>query len=1095
MYGHFDIAQKKAISILRLQAKTTFLLFLSFVFLNSYGTSKMDNALPAETTSSNFYQQSIISGTILDEYGDPLPGVIIVVQGTARSTVSDVDGTYSIEASPGEVLVFSYVGMISQEITVGGDDSVNVTLSIDNAALEEVVITGYTKTSREALSGSVSTVNVEDISVLPTPTLSSNLEGKAAGVQVSTYTGNPGSLAEIKIRASTLGARPLFVIDGVLSDRAAFELLDPSEIKDFSILKDAATTSMYGVKGAGGVIVINTLSSRTGKPTITYRVSTALDNPIHYVQPMNAYENALFKNKMDEYTGATPTFSDDELAFFKNEYNAKSMSDAVYEPWRASRSHHALTIGGGTEKISYNFAGNFFGADGITYDTHKRYALSTNIKAQVNDYITASMNLRKSNGNDQQPFTGINWWNNRDTYNIFEWLTWAPPWIPAKIDGKATSISDIGNDLPFNPFAIFEHRANGMSHDNINDDVLNGSVTVDVKVPGVEGLTGSIFYNQQEYITNRENYFSKGGTVTYPMLREGGRGHIIRTLDPNKAPRSFEGANLGYREVLWHRNNKSRNYTLRPSLSYDNQFGDHKISAYGMYEQRESTDEGFSAWRFDLPGVKKPYFNYFSSDKDLQGNGDYESKEASIGYLATANYSFADKYFMTATYRRDGSTRFHPDNRWGNFGGLSGAWVVSREDFFENIKPTVNYLRAQLSYGLVGSDAVGGWSWAPSYGQGTANIMINGGRPHSLRSPGRLPAKDLTWEKMKEWNFGLEMKFLDSRLSLLTELFKRKGYDRFGSRNTSVPQLIGISLPNVNYREGKTNGFELTAGWADSGGDLSYNISANYGYNASYETVVDIADNVWDRDNPLKNRVGRISALTTDGFVTSQEMADELAAAGYTMNGVAYQVGDYLFRDVHGDNSTDANGNWVSGEFKPDGTTKWNDWALTDMLNYNPHTFGLNLSLDWKGLSGAVQLVGQAGGHRVPDRNIIWNGLWLGRGAADFMNDHWSPENPDATFPKWKTAHNNTYFWATYQVDRIYESMAYVRLQNLNLSYQLPGSLMDKLKLVNSLSVYATGSNLATWSPFLKRYGTDPTIHGSSYPMMQTLTFGLNAKF
>ncbi len=1025
--------------------KLTLLLLLISVF----GVlASVNSTLNTASLTIADQQERTVTGTVVDENGDPVPGATVKVKGTSIGTITELDGKFSITVPDDDaILVISYVGMGTQEIAVGGRSVVNVSMATQAVGVDDVIVVGYGTQKKATLIGAVTTVDAEQIETIPTSNLSNILAGRLSGVHIQQTTGTPGIPSNIRVRSAASWNRsvPLYVIDGVVRDVDAFNALDPNEVDQISVLKDAASAAIYGARSANGVILVTTKKGKSGKAKISYSGAYSQDKPVQVPEMVSPYEAAVFNKSIGH------AWSDEELEHMKT-LEPNAWYDAAYQD--PVRMRHALNITGGSDKINYFIGGSYFDERGflpnLNYD---KYNIRGNLNAAITDDLSVELNLSNSYG-DRQRFNFTYDWGSADLNNLWGKLLYFFADVPPYIDGKPNDPGWLGN--------MVERMKNG-GYWNSTAQNIDALFTAKYDIPFVDGLSVKGTYSKN-IVNDKWKIFDKK-QLLYVFKRTGANGRIYT----NEVVGTKMSGDPG-RERLATQFQNTDSYQGNVQLDYNRVFNDrHDVSAALVYEVSEGQNEWFYARRYDFPIITKDQFFATSDDsKDsfVTGNAGEVGRSSYIGRI---NYSLDDKYLFQASVRRDGSMLFAPGKRWGWFPAAGAGWLISEESFFNSSK--VDFLKLRASVGLTGSDAVGGWQWLEKYNPASGFYFGNGNTKGV--SYGGVTNKDLTWEKTLAYNVGVDSRLFKD-FSVTAEYWFRNTYDILGRRILSLPSTLGANLPAENYGEVHSNGFELELGYDKYlAEDFNLFAKANLGYATNKVITRDVAENTLDVDNPIGRPLGYLRTYVVKDILRTQADLDALPA-GYRIFGYTPQLGMFNYEDVSG----------VDGV--PDGKIDGYDRQVVKGNSSPPFTYGLNFGGDWKGFSLDALIQGVAGvkkmysdgyGRRYTD----------GQRAYAFWRDSWSPENPNAEFPKivrWNgsPAHVGSSFWL--------RNSSFARLKYLNLGYKLPTDLSGKVGLSN-LQLTLSGTNLLTLTKYKFH---DPEIGSAmSYPNTKTFTIGLNA--
>lgn len=1014
-----------------------------------------------------------ISGVVKDAQGEPVIGANVVVKGDElNGVITDFDGNFTLDVPEDGSFEVSYIGYLSQVLPVKGKSTFMVSLKEDTKTLDEVVVIGYTTQKKGLLSGSVEHMKMDDqMKTMPTTAAGNLLVGKLAGVDVSTPGAIPGSDPDITIRTVSAWKRgdkkqqPVtYVIDGVVRGAGDFNNLSPNEIDDITVLKDAASAAIYGSRSAGGVILVTTKKGKTGKPTVNYSYSYSVDTRTKNSDLTSAIETGELYNRINgEADPAGWAWSQEELDYFKNvnEGWGYDQLDMVYR--NPATQTHNVSVNGGNEKIRYFAGGSYVQQKGflepLSYD---KYNLRLNVTADVSDNFQVQTGLALYNNKKGNVADNENPW---DTYKKLR--VWQPDQAVFTDSGQYIDYGWIGN---------VGARVNGGSGYNKNE-YLKPQLTVSgtYKAPFLKGLSAKMSYSK-----SWTNEITKKFYTNYDMMimkRSGPNNRIMSTKDSDIV--GVKRSSWITKDYIERKSAWSDDQQLNFQLSYDNVFNDvHRVSGTLVTEWYEGGGasiwggrEGFSVYTTDQ------FWAASGTRADSWADGDTDWKDGRMSYIGQFNYSYADKYLFTFSFREDGSMKFAPDKRWGFFPAASAGWVVSEENWFG--KKHVQRLKLRASAGLTGDDSVGGWQWQESYKSDGKNAYF--GKNPSRRvglTYGSVVNENMTWEKSLSFDLGVDVDFLD-HWNLSLDYWFRNTYDILDNRVLSLPSTFSLSMPAENYGKVRAQGLDFKLGYSGQSKDFTYfaNLTASYGWN---EVITkDYAENAKWYDIPVGRSLSYITGYKFDRIIGTQEELDAFIEAhpGYLHKGKSPELGMMVFKDLSGPDGT------------PDGII--DSWDKTILKNKNnPLIYGLNLGGSWKGLGLDMMFSGRLGAYKwMKDlvQGVEWNRMW-----KEWYTDSWSPENPHASLPMRK----NNDQTKTYDEDTDYwlKKNNFMRMKYLTVSYELPknqfySSVFDKVR------VFFTGTNLFVWSNFNKNY-YDPEIgDGNSFPVSRSFSFGIDVSF
>ena len=1010
----------------------------------------------AEKRQAISQQSFTVTGTVVDPSGLPVIGANVLIQGTSNGTITDIDGKFSLEVTKSSMLVVSYIGFSDYVVKVTEKGPLFITLKEDAKALEEVVVVGYGTQKKVNLTGAVSSVSAEELEEVPSASLSSALSGKISGVLITQSGGKPGAGASMTVRAQGTwnNTEPLYVIDGVVRDKFAFDGLDMSEIEALSVLKDGASAAIYGARAANGVVLVTTKKGKVGKPIISYTGSVGFSDATKIPKTQNAYNQAVFindnlrANDIDEVDSRY--YTQDELDYFKG-HNYNWLDESWKKP---ILTRHSINVNGGNDRIRYFIGGSYYYETGSFKNlSFKKYNLRSNLEANITKDLVVSLNLNIDRRNDDKPYW--KWDGDKDTMSdLYKGLLFRTGQVAPYIDGKPT-----GTFVEWHPLEILEDHT-GYNRKRFTN--YEATAVLSYNVPFIKGLNLKFQYNSY----NRDTFikqFNRPYTL-YNFKMTGGHNHIV-----TNEVESTKVRNDG--DFLYEKYDNNNNYQLNFIANYSNTFGKHDVGALFVYEQSEGTVNWFDGQRnLFISSAVDQMFAGSSDSKESRVNGS-GSETGRISYVGRLNYAYNQKYLIEASFRYDGSVNFAPENRWGFFPSGSVAWRISEEDFFKNNVTFVDYLKLRASVGLLGNDAVGGWQWLQRYG------IVEGAQFGSLTSgveSNVLPNKDITWEKSLTYNFGFDANLFKSRVTLSVDAFHRHTYDILGNRIASLPTTFGAKMPAENYAVINSRGFEVELGYKDKiGKDFSYYVKGNLGYATNEVKVKDEAENLRAYKSEIGHNTDRLMGYIATGIIRTQADLDALPE-GYQIFGQKPELGMMNYRDLRGANSDE-----------PDGIIDENDqdWIIDHTVP--PINYGVSVGGSWKGFAVDVFFQGVAGN----DIMINMRGHEARAEATnfDFWTDHWTPENVNAKFPGAGRSNSGraSTFWT--------KSGSFLRLKNLNISYTLPKHITQNLNL-GQLRFFFTGNNLCLLQNKLKYY--DPENSSIiAYPLMKNYSFGVNLSF
>ena len=992
-------------------------------------------------------QMKKISGKVTDQFGASLPGVSVIVKGTTIGVISDNSGNYSLSnISENATLVFSFVGMKAQEVSVGNKMTINLVMAEEAFGLEEVVAIGYGTRKKETLTGAISNVEGKDLKINPAPNLSSSLGGKIPGLISVNYSGQPGEDGnKLLIRGlGTLGDNsPLVIVDGI--DVGNIDRLDPNDIESLSVLKDASA-AIYGSKAANGVIIVTTKKGTTGKPVIEYGYNMGLGQPTMKPHMANAYD---YNNYINAYYVANNE-SDKQMSVADLDKLRTGSSPDTYfantDWWKAvvrqytPIQRHTASIRGGTDELKYFASVGYLdqqsvfkqGADGFNQSNYR-----VNIDWQVTQFIKVGMKVSGRFEDKEKQTTPIRdiWQsimaiNPRYPVNFsngLPWEGWQDGWNPSVM------VTDAGGA------------------DRFKTNSFTNMITYEVKIPGLEGLSVDGFFDQDNSQTN-ERYQQFPWTV----YSSDGKGNYTPTIAKRLA-----------QIYISQSNNTSTSNTFNAKLNYAHKFGKHNINAFVAYEQSTYDYNWISAYRKDIISTSVDAQLFMGSQIGQVANGS-AYKNSRRNYFSRLSYDFSNKYFLDFTLRRDGSPIFPKNKRYGNFPGIAASWRISEENFMKNKYPFISNLKLRTSWGQLGNDRVAEYQYLTAYNYQDAQVLF-GGANNSL--PGFYPSvnanPNITWEVAENLNLGLEAGLFEKLIEVNFDVYRNSRKNILIQRNASIPAYVGLSLPNENLGKMRNSGFELQLTHNKTIGKVSYSISGNYSYNNNKVIDIDETPNVLDWQKQTGKPFGAQLYYKTAGLYSQADIDN----ANLPKYGGA-KAGDIKVLD-----------------YNKDGKIDGDDRVRMDKsLDVPRIMYGFNIKAAYNSFDLNLAFQGAEKVYRYLYTGDIGT---RGNFFSDYYTNYWSASNPNGRWPK---ANPNT-FGSTNNNDFFVLPAGYLRLSSMELGYTLPKTITTKVG-IEKLRVYFSGSNLFLIYNKLKYF--DPEMadtRGYYYPSQRIFNFGVNVSF
>jgi TonB-linked SusC/RagA family outer membrane protein len=1011
-----------------------------------------------------FAQGIKISGKVTDKTnGEALPGVTVGVKNSANGTVTNGSGSFSIIAPSGSVLTFSFLGYAKKEVTITGNEPLNVVLEPSNSELNEVVVVGYGTREKKDLTGSVSTVTSSQVRDLPVAAVDQKLIGQMPGVQISLTTGAPGGGTSIKVRGSgSIGAgdNPLFVIDGFAISNTTgqsynpLNVLSPDDIESVTVLKDASSTAIYGSRGSNGVVVITTKKGKKGTQVVSLNSYFGTQQVPQKGRPevLNGTEYAQFRRDMitDAFIAQGKTATDADIPVeFRNpsQYGVgTNWYDAVLRS--ALQNNVDASIRGGTETTQYSFSVGRLEQQGtLRYTDYSRYTLQANVQSNISKRLKVGLNLAPGGGiqNRASLETG-----QRDVLTRTLWLS------------PIVSIYDVnGNRTLFinSPGAIGAgNPLNTLQYAGTNAKYFRGLASAFAELEIISGLKAKYTYNI-DYSMNRS--FQFGPSFVYS-----------ETGNQNPSP-SIPNSNTA--------NTSTFNWLSEFVVNYDKNIGkDHKINALVGYTAQKERYDGYN---FNATNYPDNLVQSINAAALLNGQGAGIEKWSLISYLARINYTFKDKYLLTATIRQDGSSRFGANKRYGTFPSAALGWRVTEEEFMKNVT-WLNNLKLRGSYGRSGNFNIGNYSYASNISG--ANYSF-GGQLASGRVSTSVSNQDLTWENSDELDLGMDLSVVNNRVNFTFDYYNRVTSGMLF--NNEIPLSSGFSSALVNLGKIRNRGLEFSINSSNLTGEFTWNTNLNVTVNRNKVLALN-ADNA-----PIyagRSGEGNYTHITEVGKPLGQFF-------GYVVQGVYRNQADF--------NSSPKNQSSVVGSIKykdVDGNGVIEPVKDFTVIGnpYADFTYGVTNNFGYKNLNLSVIVVGSQGGQIMKTSNeFLTNIDGVFNVDRKILNRWRSPENPgDGVTP---TTNGGRVLYRDVNSGWI-EDASFLRIQNVTLGYNFKQKFITNSKVFKSLRVYGSVQNLVT---FTKYSGGNPEAitNGSSvltpgrdfvgYPLPRTMIIGLNMTF
>ena len=1071
----FDVNRKVSVNVEKEQIESILDLLFSETSIryqivdNQVVLSKNEfTAAVVAPAKSSAILQELISGVVTDDSRMPLPGVSIKIVGTSRGADTDFDGNFSIQASEGDVLEFSYVGMKTQLITIETSKTLNLVMIADENILDEVVIVGYGTQKKKSLTAAVSQIESAEIQTTTATSLAQKLQGKVAGLNIRQTDGAPGFFRNsINIRGF---GEPIYVIDGVLRGGSAdFQRLSSSDIESISVLKDASA-AIYGLNAANGVIIVTTKKGKKGKANFTYNGSYGVSTPTDIPVMANAAQYSTLRNEANLNAGLSPLYSEEQLALWNSsEFKSTDWSKETLLN-SSHRQQHDISASGGSDDVSYYFNLGFMQDNGLLKSgdiNYTKFNFRSNVSAKVTKNITATFNIAAFTDKRESPI-----WN---MFNIWRGTVSSLPINPAYANNNTDYLHRVQDGQAMNPVAIAQSDLTGYARNE--DNVFQTAFDVNYEVPYVKGLELKAKVSYDPRFAQAKSLAKDFVLYDYDIENE--------TYDET-----------AFNKPAWIRNdyNNSKLLTLQAQANYKTTIADnHNVAGLLVFEQREQT--GRAAF------IRK-FYDFFTNDQIDQAtdtnaeSGGNEVTIRNMSYIGKLNYDYKGKYLLELIARYDGSYRYHPDVRWGLFPSISGGWRISDEAFMQDISWLSN-LKLRASFGVVGQDAGAPFQYIPAFsttGGGTyefdEGMLTNGAATPSIVN------EELTWMESKIVDFGIELGLFKHTLNITADVYQRDRTGLLAYRNVTIPNTFGGTLPQENLNSDRVQGIEFSATYNNNIGEFKYNISGNYNLARTMNVYIESAPftSSWSQyrsgaSNRWNDMVWQYNVLGQ--FQNSEEILTAPIQGGTTGNSLELP-GDFRYEDLNGDGVIDGN------DQRP------NAYNETPKSN-----FGLTLAGQWRGFDFSMLFQGAA--NFTARYTHAYSTMFWGEGNLPaYFEDRWhkadySDQNSAWVPGKWPALRVGSdqapQLYAASDVWR--RDASYVRLKNIELGYTLDNNGLRKAG-ISSVRIYSNASNVYTWADeFIKPFDPEKvadsnsqgTSAGWSYPILRTVNFGVNLKF
>ena len=1087
-------------------------------------------------------QDQIVKGQIVDENGEPIIGAsVTLASNKAKGTITDFDGNYQLSVPKGEKVTITFIGYMPQTVKPGG----KVQLQVDSQSLDEVVVVGYGSQKKAHLTGSVSTVEMDDIQDLANGGLATSLSGMVNGLSVSGGDARPGERATMKIRdVNSLGEigstaqEPLYVIDGYIYPNdvkvgnstqnlgaEAFNNLDPSEVESISVLKDASA-AVYGARAANGVILVTTKKGKVGAPNISYSGSIGFTDEVARPKMLSAYNYGRLYNAIaaadptnTSLNKTTALFQADELEAMKDlNYD---LLDKYWETGYTMR--HAVNVSGATDKVSYFGGVTYFKQDGnLGKLDYNRWNYRAGIDVKISKWLSANLTVSGDYSKKNKPLVKVGGSGDEKDYNL---LLTRPYYIPEYVDGYAIPAIGVSggvrNQNQYYNFDVLQNNGD-YSRQMTNNSSINGSLSYDFGWSDIlKGLKLRFSYSKS--INNdKTNQYGSSFTLYQMTKRYGSGAHLYTPTSGDDSSIDYLSSS-NFNPITWNNGNmlyrtmtRTDNYQMNFTAQYARDFGKHHVNALFSIEKSEAESEYLQGQR------ENPY--PFTTGQYNSADGEMttvftRSESGTLSYIGRLNYAYADRYLFEFLLRSDASTKFAPKNYWGTFPAISAGWVISEEPWFQKNKNLswIDFLKVRASWGLTGRDNLAAWQWmtiyaqdanrGPVFGTGVSNDSKN---RITFNKNNSAVNEDVHWDKSYKTNVGLDFQVLNKRLAINVDYYYEKNREMLLNLAQEIPTTIGTQTASQNLGEMNNWGWEIGITWRDKiGKDFKYRISLNTGYSDNEVLMMDWATDYLYRQITYGSRtdVGIWGMQCIGMFRSFQDIEEYFekynitSYMGLTKDKV--RPGMLIYKDVRGAYNSE------TGTYDgPDGIVDKDNDQVCLSNRSNPYGFTINAHADWKGLSITTQFgaswggyttlpaaaIGVASGSNIeyynmpsfwdPDNMYVYQNIYDGSGNL-LMTENRTAKYPNLAYQSINAVTSS--FW------RI--SSTNIRLSRLTLAYTLPQQWFKKVGIKN-VRINVTGQNLINfYNPYPDNFTSPMAGTYGSYPNLRRWDIGVNLSF
>lgn len=1028
-----------------------------------YTYSVKGDYLVITSPSQNSVNQKVknVKGVVVDETGEPVIGANVVVAGTTNGTVTDFNGNFTLEVPENGTLDISFIGYLTQSISLKGKSDFRITLKEDTQKLDEVVVVGYGTRSRKSITGSVDQVNSEIFENRPVTNATQALQGASANLIIQSKNANPNDNSmNINIRGvSTMGNNdPLIVIDGLVSSSSTLNNLNPNDIDNVSVLKDAGSAAIYGSRSANGVILVTTKKGSKGsKPVVAFNGQVGIQDPHILFSPVEGWQNAMLRNQANMNVGSAPQFTPTQI---RDLYDHRNEEEWLYDQIVKSglQQNYNINVSGGSENTTYMVSASYYNQESNFQGSYgmERYNFRSNLSTEYGRFkLTSLMAYNRRKDRTVAGGTGNTIINSSrvPSYYYYKFM-----------EGDKYLVNDIVGDD--NPLALLQDGG----YEKKDEDNFIGSMNLDFKI--IDGLKAT-------------------GLVGLDLTQH----HRYRR--DKKVP-LYSSADLENPVLYMHSNTMTedyneKRYTLSTQflLDFNRTFNSvHNVSAlFGVSNESYTKQASRIAWEYTDEDLGLPTTDESVQNKDNKNSNNDTDQTSITSIFGRVGYNYMDRYYGDVSFRYDGSSKFAKDQRWGFFPSFSAGWRLSEEAFMDTYKSNIGDLKLRASYGVLGNQNVDNYSYQTVYQMNNNGYVFNG-----ISVPGTSYTDGnafLTWEKSANFNIGADATFLNGSLFLSVDYFDKKTTNIL--LTPEVSSIYGGSAAKENAGEMKNRGWEVTVNYKLNSGDFYHNFNFNISDSKNKVTDFGGKERIDQNDQLYKliregEALGSYFGYKTDGLFQSY---DEISNSALPV-GASVQPGDVKYVDQNGDKVIDEKDRVVLGNAFP------------------RYTFGFTYNMTWKGFDLNVMLQG------VGKRSMYLRGELIEPFHSNYSYciyehqlDFWTPTNPDARWPRLVApgSSSSTNNWGMAGSDIYLLNAAYLRVKNIQVGYTLPKALTQKFG-VQKLRVSVNTENPLTFTknsfidPESSEFGSNMggiggigANSGRNYPTLTYYGFGLDIEF